>query len=1147
MCSSFPVFQCVSRALAAVVIIATSCFGDESLIGQWEFKRANVKANQIVRSSSGLNAKVGSAKFLGRPEALVLGGDAKHRVSIDGAKLPAPAITAEAWLMIDKPIEWGGIVGAIQDNGDYEKGWLLGYRKSQFYFAVSSVKVRRLTYLLSPQQFEPGQWYHVVGTYDGVEQKLFVDGKLVANAKKQRGDIDYPPRAMFTIGAYHDDNETYAMTGRVERVSVHGRALTATSVLARFNERKREFPGIIPVKPVVKDWPTYMRDNVRSGLSDEKLTFPLHLQWVYRTTHPPRPAWPQPAQRDIWHKKDKLKPRVTYDRAFHVVSADGRVYFGSSADDRVVCLDAKSGEELWAFHTEGPVRLAPTLAGDRLLFGSDDGNVYCVRANDGGLLWKHRLGPTDRMIVGNQRVISAWPVRTGVLVEGDIAYFSAGLFPSQGAWQAAVSLKTGKLLGSGPLNVSPQGYPERRGGRLYMPTGRDPAGAFVSQLQRRGKAYGKEVNTIADEFPYAFIGAKDVRIAGGDGKVGAFSAKDGRGLWVSTLVGKAYSLAVADGKLLVSTDRGRVYSFGSRRVSDAPSHTQTLEDKDTVVNPVDRSLIDLLSGAKGYCLVVGARNIKLIESLAAHTGLSIVVVDPSLQQVKQVRNVLENRSFSNRIAVHHKPLNELPYTDYLFNAIVATPISAAYVSSMVRLLRPDGGRLFTWKDGQWTVTSRGPLENTGEWTHMYADAANTVCSGDTRVKGKMQLQWFGRPGPRQMVDRHHRTIAPLWTRGRLFIPGDDRVIAADAYNGTQLWNVEIPNSRRVAAFRDSSYMVATDDALYVAAGNECISLNAQTGARDGAMKVPVDGDWGYVASVGDTLFGSATKPGAARREVSYKVAGTVAYRDLVPIVVSDSLFAFNRRDRSLRWNHMPTGAVVNPTIAIGDGKMFFVESADPTSLKIKSGRAKLTDLFKGGANVVALDAKTGKLAWRQPIDFSAIQHNVFLSYAQGKVIVAGSRNDGKDKKKSRVWYDVYAFDVKTGKLAWRTSQNQNTGIGGDHGEQDHHPVIVGDRLYCEPYAYELDSGKPIAWKWNKKHRRGCGAISASASTFFFRNKNPTMFDLKLNAYAPVTSSTRPGCWINMIPAGGLLLIPEASSGCSCNFSVQTSLAFIPVP
>jgi len=39
--------------------------------------------------------------------------------------------------------------------------------------------------------------------------------------------------------------------------------------------------------------------------------------------------------------------------------------------------------------------------------------------------------------------------------------------------------------------------------------------------------------------------------------------------------------------------------------------------------------------------------------------------------------------------------------------------------------------------------------------------------------------------------------------------------------------------------------------------------------------------------------------------------------------------------------------------------------------------------------------------------------------------------------------------------------------------------------------------------------------------------------------------SRPGCWINTIPAGGLVLIPESSSGCTCGFALQTSLAFVP--
>ncbi len=70
-------------------------------------------------------------------------------------------------------------------------------------------------------------------------------------------------------------------------------------------------------------------------------------------------------------------------------------------DDQVRCLDLASGDLLWTFFTEGPVRFAPTVAGKSLLFGCDDGVVYCVNIQDGSLNWKRRLLETDRRIAGN--------------------------------------------------------------------------------------------------------------------------------------------------------------------------------------------------------------------------------------------------------------------------------------------------------------------------------------------------------------------------------------------------------------------------------------------------------------------------------------------------------------------------------------------------------------------------------------------------------------------------------------------------------------------------------------------------------------------------------------------------------------------------
>ena len=154
------------------------------------------------------------------------------------------------------------------------------------------------------------------------------------------------------------------------------------------------------------DWPTYMGDNARSGVSTESLPTPLAEIWRYEARHAPKPAWPPPAKDNIWHKLEGLKGAVQFDRAHQTVIADGLLYFGSSAEDKLVCLDASTGEERWTYLTDGPVRLAPSIDQGRAYFGADDGHAYCLDARSGELIWQVLVPPKDRRIPGNGRIIS---------------------------------------------------------------------------------------------------------------------------------------------------------------------------------------------------------------------------------------------------------------------------------------------------------------------------------------------------------------------------------------------------------------------------------------------------------------------------------------------------------------------------------------------------------------------------------------------------------------------------------------------------------------------------------------------------------------------------------------------------------------------
>jgi outer membrane protein assembly factor BamB len=445
----------------------------------------------------------------------------------------------------------------------------------------------------------------------------------------------------------------------------------------------------------------------------------------------------------------------------------------------------------------------------------------------------------------------------------------------------------------------------------------------------------------------------------------------------------------------------------------------------------------------------------------------------------------------------------------------------------------------------WAVTEREELEGAGEWTHMYAEPGNTACSKDKLVKGKMAIQWFGRPGPSEMIDRHHRNVAPLFKDGRLFVPGDCIVYAVDAYNGTILWEAEIPNSRRLGVFLDCGSMAVDEQFLYIVAGDKCLGFDVRTGRRRLTYTMPQlirnePREWGYIAYSGDVLFGSGCREGASYTETSYD-ADTALWHRNMKLVTSDYVFAMKKNSSKPLWKYKD-GLVVNTTITVADGKMHFVETNSPRALNEKFGRMPVKTLFDGGEQyLVALDMRTGKVVYKKEIDVSNFEEPVYLNYAKGILLLSGSRLVGNS---IRYYYNV--FDARNGENRWNSDHDSGLAKDGGHGEYNRHPTIIDDTIYAWPYAYNLKTGEKVdGWKFDRRGH-GCGGVSASAQCMFWRGANPWMYDLGPDG-GPfrLNTVTRPGCWINIIPAGGLVLIPEASSGCTCGFALQTSLAFIP--
>ena len=224
-----------------IPVAAQTVVIEDGLIGYWSFNKDTVKGNTVKDVWGDQDAEmIGKLQIVEGKfgEAVRLEGGAGARVQITDdikkAELPTEEMTVELWVWDEQFIEWGGYMVAVQDNGAFEKGWLIGTRWKAFSFALSSDGADDgdglLTYLNSANTYDVNEWHHVVGTYDGKEMKIYVDGKLEGTSSVQSGVINYPDRIFFSMGAYKDDNEDFVHKGMIDEVRLYDRALSEKEV-----------------------------------------------------------------------------------------------------------------------------------------------------------------------------------------------------------------------------------------------------------------------------------------------------------------------------------------------------------------------------------------------------------------------------------------------------------------------------------------------------------------------------------------------------------------------------------------------------------------------------------------------------------------------------------------------------------------------------------------------------------------------------------------------------------------------------------------------------------------------------------------------------------------------------------------------------
>jgi outer membrane protein assembly factor BamB len=146
------------------------------------------------------------------------------------------------------------------------------------------------------------------------------------------------------------------------------------------------------------DWPTYRHDPQRSSYTNQPLAKDLSANWEV-----------------------KLGGKLSA-----LTVAGGKAYVSQIDAHTLYAFDAVTGKEAWHFIAGSRVDSPPTYWNGRVIFGCMDGNVYCLRASDGAMVWRFRAAPTDLRHFAFEALESVWPVHGGVLLENGVVSLVSG-------------------------------------------------------------------------------------------------------------------------------------------------------------------------------------------------------------------------------------------------------------------------------------------------------------------------------------------------------------------------------------------------------------------------------------------------------------------------------------------------------------------------------------------------------------------------------------------------------------------------------------------------------------------------------------------------------------------------------------------------
>ena len=678
------------------------------------------------------------------------------------------------------------------------------------------------------------------------------------------------------------------------------------------------------------------------------------------------------------------------------------------------------------------------------------------------------------------------------------------------------------------------------------------------------------------------------------GKIAAIDIPAGDGVarvaWSYRVKGAPWSMIAGDGKLFVVTTGGLLYCFGPQNTAPQwHNHHEVREIKaPRAIRRKARRIIRRAGTREGHCLMLGIEDGDVLRALLRESEFHIVAVDPDVGLVERLREEMDGAGlYGRRLSILTGDLTSLDLPPYMADLIVAANIDNS-TPELLNCLRPYGG--IAWLGGDSAnhanlskriadcaplgsritklrngllVRRNGPLPGAADWTGMYGDPANTVCSED-ELEGPLGLLWFGDNSSfTDVLPRHGHGPSEQVVAGRLFIEGINSISARDVYTGRILWKAEIKNPLTYGVYYDATYnsdyhdksynqvhipgansrganFVASADKVYVIDGAKCRVLSAVDGGELAVFSLPpCDGEqtrsWAYIGLCADVLLAGADFadylkfPGDRSDEQKWA--------EFFNKHASRRLVAMDRHTGEVLWSMQAEAGFIHNAIAAGNGRVFCIDGLPPYIRRQVIAREAAA---YPAESLVAIDMKSGEILWRNQKDV----FGSWLGYSEKHDVLLQAYRRSRDM----IWEPgdrMAVHEGASGDILWDKRIEYNGPC-----------MLCDDRIITQAKAYHLLTGaqvmrshpltgESVPWEYSRNY--GCNTAVASRNLLTFRSAAAGYFDLAGDGGTGNFGGFKSGCTNNLIIANGVLNAPEYTRTCTCSYQNQTSLALVHDP